>query len=162
MAIIYDEKEYSYYRSKDENFYYFFSKKGEHVGGTVRVEKLLCELPEDKARIVLKNSVFIGSEIRSVEKDPERIKDIEVVFENNDNISRVILNVDSGAKVSVRDNEGVCGIGASPVRVFKSLIMENNKNFKIKVDIGVYLSSEPFNIEEAIIKNCTMNKKNSS
>ena len=162
MAVIYDKNEYSVYPSSGGDFYDFSLKKNNPEGGILSVEKLLYELPEDKASIVLKNTVFIGSEIRSIEKDPERIKDIEVVFENNDNISRVILNVDSGAKVSVRDNEGVCGIGASPVRVFKSLIMENNKNFKINVDIGVYLSSEPFNIEEAVIKNCTMNKKLSS
>ena len=159
MAVIYNKNEYSVYPSSGGDFYDFFLKKNNPESGILRVEKLLYELPEDKASIVLKNTVFIGSEIRSVEKDLERIKDIEVVFENNDNISRVILNVDSGAKVSVRDNEGVCGIGASPVRVFKSLIMENNKNFKIRVSTGEYLNSEAFNIEEAVIKNCTMNKK---
>ena len=37
--------------------------------------------------------------------------------------------------------------------------MENNKNFKIRVSTGEYLNSEAFNIEEAVIKNCTMNKK---
>ena len=159
MAVIYDKNEYSVYPSSGGDFYDFSLKKNNPESGILRVEKLLYELPEDKASIVLKNTVFIGSEIYSVEKDPEKIRDIDVVFENNEKIEQVVLNVDSGAKVSVRDNEGVCAIGSCPVRVSKSLVMENNKNFKIKVDIGEYLSSEPFNIEEAVIKNCTMNKK---
>lgn len=159
MAVIYDKNEYSVYPSSGGDFYDFFLKKNNPEGGILRIEKLLYELPEDKASIVLKNTVFISSEIRFVEKDPEKIKDIEVVFENNENINRFTLKVESGAKVSVRDNEGVCGIGASPVRVSKSLVMENNKNFKIRVSTGEYLNSEAFNIEEAVIKNCTMNKK---
>ena len=159
MAVIYDKNEYSVYPSGGGDFYDFSLKKNNPESGILRVEKLLYELPEDKASIVLKNTSFESCEIYSVEKDPEKIRDIDVVFENNEKIEQVVLNVDSGAKVSVRDNEGVCAIGSCPVRVFKSLVMENNKNFKIKVDIGEYLSSEPFNIEEAIIKNCTMNKK---
>ena len=154
MAVIYDKNEYSVYPSSGGDFYDFSLKKNNPESGILRVEKLLYELPEDKASIVLKNTVFIGSEIRSVEKDPEKIKDIDMVFENNDNISRVILNVDSGAKVSVRDNEGVCGIVSSPVQVSKSLVMENNKNFKVSAFLGLEL----FNVKEAVIKSCTMNK----
>ena len=162
MAVIYDKNEYSVYPSSDGTFYDFFLEKNNTDAGVLRVEKLLYELPEDKARIVLKNTVFNGSELRSAEKEPEKIKDIEIIFENNEDINRFTLKVESGAKVSVKNNEGVCVVGASPLRILENLVIENNKNFKMYVDDSIYLSGEPLIVKEAVIKNCTLNSLPSS
>lgn len=135
MAITYDENIYVMHEVSNGRPTYTLEDKNGGEGYLIEIHKTLVTAPKEKVNIVIKGSNRIFARIKDERTDHPDGKQVNIVFENNEEVAFGELAVVDGTNVEVKNNKGYCSLihpnSTIKVRNFK---FSDNSDLKVKVD----------------------------
>ena len=157
MAVIYDKNEYDVSYEKEEKLYRFTHKnfKWSNVfakDAWFKVDEELFDLPEESAKIEVKNTVLDNVHFKRTTVNDFKSKPIRVLIENNEIYRDTEFFLDNGSDVTIKDNLGECGIQG---KVFASGKFDFIKNDNTRFEAEKYHDVRYLNFGELDISGCS-------
>ena len=157
MAVIYDKNEYDVAYEKEEKLYRFTHKnfKWSNVfakDAWFKVDEELFDLPEESAKIEVKNTVLDNVHFKRTTVNDFKSKPIRVLIENNEIYRDTEFFLDNGSDVTIKDNLGECGIQG---KVFASGKFDFIKNDNTRFEAEKYHDVRYLNFGELDISGCS-------
>ena len=157
MAVIYDKNEYDVAYEKEEKLYRFTHKnfKWSNVyakDAWFKVDEELFDLPEESAKIEIKNTVLDNVHFKRTTVNDFKSKPIRVLIENNEVYRDTEFFLDNGSDVTIKDNLGECGIDG---KVFASGKFDFIKNDNVGFEAEKYHDVRYLNFGELDISGCS-------
>ena len=157
MAVIYDKNEYDVAYEKEEKLYRFTHKnfKWSNVfakDAWFKVDEELFDLPEESAKIEIKNTVLDNVHFKRTTVNDFKSKPIRVLIENNEIYRDTEFFLDNGSDVTIKDNLGECGIQG---KVFASGKFDFIKNDNTRFEAEKHHDVRYLNFGELDISGCS-------
>lgn len=157
MAVIYDKNEYDVAYEKEEKLYRFTHKnfKWSNVfakDAWFKVDEELFDLPEESAKIEVKNTVLDNVHFKRTTVNDFKSKPIRVLIKNNEIYRGTTFFLDNGSDVTIKDNLGECGIDG---KVFASGKFDFIKNDNTRFEAEKYHDVRYLNFGELDISGCS-------
>lgn len=157
MAVIYDKNEYDVAYEKEEKLYRFTHKNFKWPDGFAKdawfkVDEELFGLPEESAKIEVKNTVLDNVHFKRTTVNDFKSKPIRVLIKNNEIYRGTTFFLDNGSDVTIKDNLGECGIDG---KVFASGKFDFIKNDNTRFEAEKYHDVRYLNFGELDISGCS-------